>query len=453
MKKVLFVCNYFAPDNTIAAIRISKFAKYLMKYGIEVDCITEKKENCPEDELLKDDVHGIDIIYASNSAVFLMFEQIFKNFIAPFKMKRFSNLSNRKRINPKTGHIEFYPYETAYPVLGSMEYLVGQMKQLDLYRSVKKYIKKIDDYDYLITSYGDSFSYFVGKYYHKCHKKTIWIFDIRDAIYRYKFTPPYVSLIPKCYEKYIWKNANGIIGVSKGICRRVPMKNRKKVYCITNGYDWADRKDSNGEKIACDKLVFTFTGSMYGGMRDLSVFFRAVADLIEKKAVVLDNIEFHFAGNISAYEIFQSQAAKYELDSCCVNHGKLSRQDAMDLQIRSDILLSPSYDYESNEGGVITGKIFEYMTSGCPVIAIITGDIKNSELANIVRRTNIGIAYEASHHKCDYEQLLQYIVQQYKEKLQSGKVQYEPNKEELRKYDYQELTKKLKRLMDKLKDE
>lgn len=44
MEKVLLVCNYFAPDNTIAAIRLSKFAKYLMEYGIKVDCITEKKK-------------------------------------------------------------------------------------------------------------------------------------------------------------------------------------------------------------------------------------------------------------------------------------------------------------------------------------------------------------------------------------------------------------------------
>ena len=91
------------------------------------------------------------------------------------------------------------------------------------------------------------------------------------------------------------------------------------------------------------------------------------------------------------------------------------------------------------------------MTSGCPVISIITGDIKNSELADIVRKTNIGIAYEASHHKRDYQQLLQYLEDQYKEKIQNGKVRYEPDKEELRKYDYQELTKKLKRFMDKLR--
>ncbi|MCI9336289.1 MAG: glycosyltransferase family 4 protein [Lachnospiraceae bacterium] len=451
MDKVLLVCNYFAPDNTIAAIRVTKFAKYLKQYGLKVDCITEMKRNLPEDELLKKDICGIETIYASNSAMFLRFEKIFKKCIAPFKEKRFSNLNNRKKINPRTGHVEFYPYETAYPVLGSIEYLVGQIRQIDLYRSIKKYLEELDNYEYLITSYGDSFSYFVGKYFHRHHKKTVWLFDVRDAVYRYKFTPSYVSLIPKCYEKFIWKNADGIIGVSKGICRRVPPRNRKKVSCITNGYDWEDRKGTNREKITCNKLTFAFTGSMYGGLMDLSVLFRAVADLMRKKVFTQGSIEFYFAGNLSAFEIFQSQAGKYGLSRYCEYRGKLSRQDAMTLQSGADILLCASYDYQENEGGVITGKIFEYMTSGCPVIAIITGDIEKSELADIVRKTNIGYAYEVSHHKKDYEGLKQYLERQYKEKVQNGRVSYQPNMEELGRYDYQVLTKQLIKLMTKLR--
>lgn len=451
MEKVLLVCNYFAPDNTIAAIRISKFAKYLKEYGVKVDCITEKKKGFPEDELLKKDMRDIEILYASNSAIFLGFERIFKKCIAPFKEKRFRNLNNRKKINPRTGHVEFYPYETAYPVLGSMEYIVGQIRQIDLYRSIKKYLKESEEYDYLITSYGDSFSYFAGKYFHKYHRKAIWIFDVRDAIYRYKFIPSYVSLIPKHYERFIWKNTDAIIGVSKGICRRVSRENRKKVFCITNGYDWADREETEKNQMTYGKLSFAFTGSMYGGLMDLSVLFQAIADFVRKGAMVSDNLEFHYAGNLSAYEIFQNQAEKYKLGSCCINHGKLSRQEAMRLQSSVDILLSASYDYQKNEGGVITGKIFEYMTAGRPVIAIISGDIESSELAEIVRKTNIGVAYEAAHHKKDYERLKNYLEEQYKEKFRNGKVSYQPNIDELEKYDYRLLTKKLIAVMSKLK--
>ena len=52
-KKILFICNYFAPDNTIAAVRTSKLAKYLQQNGYEVEVITEKKNAELEDEILK----------------------------------------------------------------------------------------------------------------------------------------------------------------------------------------------------------------------------------------------------------------------------------------------------------------------------------------------------------------------------------------------------------------
>ena len=53
MKKMVIVCNHFAPDNTIAAIRITKFAKYLQEHGYEVTVIAEHKDDDIEDEILK----------------------------------------------------------------------------------------------------------------------------------------------------------------------------------------------------------------------------------------------------------------------------------------------------------------------------------------------------------------------------------------------------------------
>ena len=52
-KNILLICNYFAPDNTIAAVRTSKLAKYLRQSGYEVQVIAEKKDTAAEDEILK----------------------------------------------------------------------------------------------------------------------------------------------------------------------------------------------------------------------------------------------------------------------------------------------------------------------------------------------------------------------------------------------------------------
>lgn len=447
-QRVLLICNYFAPDHAIAAVRTSKLAKYLSENGYEVEVLTEKKDG-GEDELLKKGVEDIRVFYADNSLFYIRFRELYEKLIGPHKKKRFDNLENRKRVNPKTGKEEFYTFEVAYPLLGSLDYIVGQLKQIDLFRSVRHLLRAEGNYDYVITSYGDSFSYFAGRYFHKYHRDSKWIFDIRDAIYRYKFTPDYVGFIPKMYERYIWKHADCIIGISKGICKRVPCKYRGKVHCLTNGFDLADRAGVKAGRVCASEMVFTYTGSMYGGIRDLTVLYQAVRELIQEGQMEEERISFHYAGNAPAYEIFQSQAAAFGLDGRCVMHGKLSRRDTLELQQGSDILLVASYDYKKQEGGVITGKVYEYMTAQRPVVSIMMGDIEHCELTGIVEKTRIGMAYEASNHENDYLELKEYIKMQYQSFLETGHTEYEPDQKELRRYDYRYLCKRLVKIMNK----
>ncbi len=449
-KKILLICNYFAPDNTIAAVRTSKLAKYLKQNGYEIQVIAEKKNAATEDEILKKDTEGIEVCYAYQSKFYKTFYKKYQEIIQPYKQKRFNNLENRYRINPKTGNMEFYPFETAYPFLGSLDYVVGLIKQYDLFLDIKKVLRKCNDFDCVITSYGDAFSLFAGRYFHKYHKETPWIFDIRDAVYRYKFTPCYVSWIAKLYEKQIWKNADCILGVSKGICRRVPSKYRKKVHCLTNGYDISDRDRLSMVRLDTPKLIFTYTGSMYGGIQDLSVLFQAVREAVSRGEIDEDGLEFHYAGNDLAYEIFKSQAQKYELGKNCVTHGKLSHKEALALQQQSDVLIVASYDYQNNQGGVITGKALEYMSAQRPIVAIIMGDIEQSELADIIRRTKLGIAYEDAHKEEDYDKLYAYICRLYKEFAETGEIEHNPDKKELRKYDYRNLCKRFIKIMNQI---
>ena len=120
---------------------------------------------------------------------------------------------------------------------------------------------------------------------------------------------------------------------------------------------------------------------------------------------------------------------------------------SLGLQQRSDMLLVASYDYQNCKGGVITGKALEYMGARRPVIAVITGDIKHSELADIVRKTNIGIAYEDTHRSKDYVILYDYVRLQYQKFLETNETEYKPNETEICKYDYENLTKRLVKIM------
>lgn len=450
LKKIVIACNHFAPDNTIAAVRITKFAKYLYQQGYAVTVIAEMKYDDIEDEILKRDAEGIHIIRVDNSKVIKRLIHTYKKLMFPIKSKRYDNLDDRMRINPKTGKYEFYPFETAYPIIGSLDYLVELLRQYDLYKMSKKRLCQYRDTDYIFSSYGDFFGFFIGRHLHKINKNVPWIFDIRDAICRYKFTPQCVRWIAKLYENYVWREADCITAVSKGICSHVPKKYWRKVHCVTNGYDKNDRIGISPNKKKSELLRFVYTGAMYGGIRNLSPFFENIERLIKEQNINEYKIEFCFAGKESAYQIFWSQAQKYGLGKFCVYYGRITRKEALKLQMEADVLLVSSFDYQTDVGGVITGKVLEYMSAGKPIIAIINGDIVHSELAEIIRNANLGIAYEESHHEVDNEKLYQYMMAMCKQFEINGKLTYAPNKELLKKYDYKYLCKRFLKIIETL---
>lgn len=448
MKKIIILCNHFAPDNTIAAVRLTKVARHLYQNGYQVTVVAEKKKDEIVDEILQKDAEGIKVVRIENSKRMKKLGAFYKKMIEPVKNKKYDNLDNRMRINPKTGKYEFYPFETAYPMIGSMDYLVEMLRQYDLFRMAKRQLRENAKVDYLFTSYGDRFGMFAGKYLHKKNKTIPWIFDIRDAISHYKFTPQYVRWIAKLHENYIWREADAITAVSKGICSRVPKKYRDKVFCVTNGYDRRDRDGIQTEKRICDKVRFVYTGAMYGGIRNLSPLFENIERLIKEKTADRNKIEFDFAGKESAFEIFKSQAEKYGLDNNCVYYGKVTRKEALKLQMEADILLVSSFDYQTDVGGVITGKALEYMSANKPIIAIVNGDIEHSELAEIIRSANLGFAYEESHHEKDNEGLYQYLLKKYQEFQETGKLEHEPKEEILSKFDYQYIGKQMMKIIE-----
>ena len=442
------ICNHFAPDNMIAAVRTTKFAKCFKENGYEIIVIAEKKKDVIEDDILKKDAEGIRVIRVANSKRAEKILQRCKKIVAPLKEKKYDSLDNRVRINPKTGNKEFYPFETAYPFLGSLDYLMELYRQYDLAYQARKHIKIITDADVLFSSYGDYFSIFAGMYFKKVNPKIPWVFDTRDAIYNYKFTPKYVAWIAEYIEKKAWRKADAITAVSKGICRRVSKKYRNKVYCVTNGYDKNDRQDISYQNSNDKKMRFAYTGAMYGGIRNLAPLFGNIKRLMDEEKVDRNDIEFSFAGKESAYDIFKSQAEKYGLQSNCIYYGKLTRKESLKLQMEADILLVSSFDYQSNIGGVITGKALEYMSADRPIVAIINGDIEHSELADIIRKGNLGCAYEEAHDEIDNDKLYQYLLIKYAEYKINGQLSHKPNESVLKKYDYNYLGKRMLKIVN-----
>jgi glycosyltransferase involved in cell wall biosynthesis len=134
-----------------------------------------------------------------------------------------------------------------------------------------------------------------------------------------------------------------------------------------------------------DKFTICYTGSLYRNFRDADVFFQTLSDIITKEKV--DNIEFVYAGKDA--QQFNKWIEKYNLGDYYRNLGYLPRSETLALQARSNIqllLTSSSADF----GGVLTGKLFEYLASGNPILAIIKG-VYDAEFETLFSELSAGI--------------------------------------------------------------
>ena len=125
------------------------------------------------------------------------------------------------------------------------------------------------------------------------------------------------------------------------------------------------------------------------------------------------------------------------LDTFLNNMGYVSHGEALEHQKKSQVLLLIEIDSEDTKS-IIPGKLFEYMVSNRPIIAI---GPKNSDFAEIIKTTNTGEFFEYNE-----KQRLKNVILGFYNQFLEGTLQ--SNGLGLQKYSRKNLTKELVKLLD-----
>ena len=445
MKKILIVSYLFAPYNTIGAIRPTKIAKYLTVQGVSVDVITGSLKN-NIDEKLKDDIknmnkvitikHGSTIQKINNKVTSTVNKK--QNFLlngsADNKVHRKSRIKNK---------LSWF-YRTSLYLLSCF----------DFYKQTKKYIKRrglnLEEYDAVFTTFGPLSNLWIGLYIKKKYKKIKWVADFRDPIL-VDLTPLVYKPYYRHMEKKVCKKADEIICVSKGYLDRICRgKYSLKSSTITNGYD-VDDLPKNINMRASDKFRFTYVGAMYEGKRLITPLFEVLAELIKEKSIEKENVEFVYAGR--DFKFLFDQAAKYKIEDILIDKGQLPRKECIELQYGSRYLVLSTWNNKGEEG-VFPGKFLEYMLFNKPIVAIVSGDVPNSEVCSVINKANLGVCYEEVCKSEHYEILKNYILSEYLRYENHGNSFFKPDKDILDYYNYKNISRLIyNKIYDGEKDE
>lgn len=377
MKKVLIITYYWPPAGGPGVQRWLKFVKYLPDYNIQPIVYIPENPTYPiVDEGL--------VAAVSDKAIILR-----NKILEPYQLASLFSKKSTKGIssgiipNQKKqsflqkvllwtrGNI-FIPDARFLWVKPSVSYL-------------KKYIQE-NEIDTIITSGPPHSLHLIGLKLKK-ELKVKWFADFRDPWTTIGYhsalkLSAYAEKKHKKLEREVLKTADTIIVTSKTTKVEFQAITSKPIEVITNGYD----VENIAKQALDEKFTLAHIGSFLSD-RNPTILWESLQELVAENESFEKHFQLKLIGKVSQ-EVLDSIAA-FGLDKHCTNLGYVSHLEAIEHQKKSQVLLLIEINSAETKS-IIPGKLFEYMVSERPIIAIGPRD---SDFAEIITATNTGVFF------------------------------------------------------------
>ena len=225
-----------------------------------------------------------------------------------------------------------------------------------------------------------------------------WVADFRDLwfhdmlLYRSRLA----AWLSGPLNRRLVKNASVLVTVSEGLQRRLSQYLGREVVLSYNGF-FAERPEARPVGAADGKKHIVYTGRLYPGKRDPEPLLRALASLRASAAQAYRSIAVDFYGYDDPW--LRGLIGRHGVQDCVRLHGFVPYRESVALQRAADVLLFLDWTDASAEG-VLTGKLFEYLGSRRPILAI--GRRKDSEAARLITDAGAGCTLIADEEIVEY---------------------------------------------------
>lgn len=429
MRKILVVSKFIAPTQAVASIRWTKLMKYLYRMGeYEIAVLTDEKKY---DGVGGNTFHR-DRILEKEMTVFSQYHVI------P------DSMALRKYYSLKSRYSDYAMPATVPPEVSVKRQTVYEImhdcKDWMQYRQAVAYIKahpEILECDILITSYGPLWTHLVGEWIKKRKSEICWIADYRDPYFS-EVTPTLVKLWRQNFAKHHTSSASLVTTVSKELLPMLRIPKQQDTMVLTNGFDPEEALMPQKS----ERFSLLYTGTMYNEgthKYDLTPIFEVLKQLIDCGEIDAADISLEYAGGQGG--LFYSQAESCGLGDKVKDYGILEREDAALLRQKAAVLLLCTWN-TTEERGILTGKLFEYMLSQKPILATCTGDVPNCEIKEILHNGRLGFCYEICK-PININGLTNQIRNAYQQWKQQGVPFFQPNEAYVAQFSHPVLAERL----------
>ncbi len=378
MRRVLIITYYWPPSGGSGVQRWLKMSKYLPENGWQPVVYTAENAEYPvEDPSLQNDVVPES-------------EVIRRPIVEPYSFyKRFLGIKKSEKV--KAGFINEGKKKSGWKEKLSVwirgNFFIPDARRWWVRPSVKfltKYLKE-HPVDAIISTGPPHSMHLIAKALHK--KMSIpWVADFRDPWTDIDF---YRDLkLTKCadrrhhrLERQILTEATKVVTVGWDCAKGLENHGAEDVRVITNGFDDITESDETPHVHLNDGFIMSHIG-IIGANRNPEKFWQAIGelDIPELKIRLIGQID-----NSVVDSIKKNNIGKFVEIIPYIPHNQVVEE-----QRKSHVLLL-FVNNTPNAKGVLTGKLFEYLASGRPILAVGPED---GDSAKIIDETKSGIVVD-----------------------------------------------------------
>lgn len=373
-KKILIITYYWPPAGGPGVQRWLKFVKYLPDFNIEPHVYIPENPSYPlQDKKLISEVsekaiiikqkikepYGLASIFSKGKA-----KKISSGIISEKKKQSFAE----KAMLWVRGNF-FIPDARLFWVKPSVAYL-------------KKYIAE-QNIETIITTGPPHSLHLIGLQLKK-ELKVRWIADFRDPWtnigYHNKLKlSKWAAKKHKQLEKEVLSSCDEVIVTSPTTKKEFESITNQPISIITNGYDF----ERIEKKPMDDKFTLAHIGSLLSDRNPL-ILWESLSELVSENEDFANNFQLKLIGAVS--EDVLDSLKQYKLQSFINHLGYISHEEALQEQRCSQVLLLIEINTKETQC-IIPGKVFEYIVSERPIIAI---GPEHADFASIIQETNTG---------------------------------------------------------------
>lgn len=378
--RILIVAHSFPPLNAIASHRPHSWAQEWRELGHEIHVLTPAKY--PFDGAMDNerDLAGVQV----HEVPYLPLAPSARNAAGGAPGQR---VERWEWLKTTTRRIRF--------ALGTF----GDLRMLACFPMVRHGLRIIRQHgiELIIATAPPESVFFVAR---KLSRRTgvPWVADFRDlwfhdmVLYRTRLTTTLLGPI----NRWLVKNASALVTVSRGLQERLSRYLGREVILSHNGY-FARESVADVPPRDDGRMRFVYTGRLYPEKQDPEPLFRALAALRGTTPDLAARVAVDFYGFDDPR--LRALIDRHALADCVRRHGFVPYRECIALQRAADYLLFLDW-MDTRADGVLTGKLFEYLGSRRPILAL--GARKDSEAARLISDAGCGTMLTGDDEIADY---------------------------------------------------